>query len=273
MPMGASSSTPGATSRSSTASCRAPARRPAGPGTALGAAIYAGDGTADRAAPVVVRGNTATASTDNAQENGGGIYVGSGALLIANSTFFDNRAGGPGDDDGNGGAVYGSSGTIDIEHTMFDSNQASEEGDTLQSDNGALRLFGSIIDDATDPCVGDTVTSTGFNVSESIDAQCQFLGSDVEGGDPGLDVFGDNGGPTQTISIQPTSDAKEPSCRRASARQRSRTGEDQRGFKRPKGPALVDAGAFELGAKKALVGGTIAEAGNGRKHGGTTAGQ
>ena len=173
--------------------------------------------------------------------------MGSGALLIANSTFFDNRAGGPGDDDGNGGAVYGGSDTVDILHTTFDSNQASEEGDTLQSDNGTLRLFGSIIDDATDPCVGNTVTSTGFNVSESIDDQCQFLGSDVEGGDPGLDVFGDNGGPTQTISIQPTSDAKnlvpKGKCKDAT------DGEDQRGFKRPKGPRC-DAGAFERGAKK-----------------------
>ena len=54
--------------------------------------------------------------------------MGSGALLIANSTFFDNRAGGPGDDDGIGGAVYGGSDTVDILHTTFDSNQASEEG-------------------------------------------------------------------------------------------------------------------------------------------------
>ena len=210
---------------------------------AFGAAIYS-------SAPLVIkrsvlRGNTASAATDNTAENGGALYLNGDTTLIVNSTFFDNRAGGPGDNDGQGGAIFSSSVEVDVKHSTFDSNDASAEGDVFRALGGTLTVFGSIFDDGTDPCSGDSVVSSGFNVSESIDANCNFAGSDIVGGDPGLGVFADNGGPTETIAIQPTSDAKNlvslKKCKQATGL------EDQRGFTRPKGKKC-DAGAFELGA-------------------------
>jgi CSLREA domain-containing protein len=211
--------------------------------SALGAAIYS-------VAPLeirrsTIRGNTTSADTDNTSEHGGGVYVSGDEALIVNSTFFDNRAGGPGDNDGDGGAIYNSAGQVEVKHVTFDSNIGTDEGDTLSSVSGNLNLFGSIIDDAPDPCSGGTVLSDGFNVSESIDANCNFVGSDVPGGDPGLGSFADNGGFTETIAIAPTSDAKnlvpKSQCKPATGL------EDQRGFKRPNGKKC-DGGAFELGA-------------------------
>lgn len=192
-----------------------------------------------------VRGNTTSAATDGVAEQGGGLFISGGTALIVNSTFFDNRAGEPGGDDGIGGAIYAGTSQVDVKHVTFDSNQGSDEGDTLRASGGNLRLFGSIIDDAPDPCAGTSVASTGFNVSESIDTNCSFIGSDVPGGDPGLGSLADNGGFTDTIAIVSTSDAKN---RVPPAKCKDATGnEDQRGFKRPKGPKC-DAGSFERGA-------------------------
>ena len=212
---------------------------------ALGAGIYSSGDLTIRGS--TIRGNTASADQDNTAEHGGGVYVNAGDdILIVNSTFFDNRAGGPGDNDGIGGAVFAGTGQVDVKHSTFDSNIGSDEGDTFSTSSGSVSLFGSIIDDATDPCAGGGYTSAGFNVSESIDAGCNFVGSDVPGGDPGLAGITDNGGPTDTIALTPTSDAKnlvpKGKCKAATGL------EDQRGFTRPKGKRC-DAGSFELGAK------------------------
>jgi CSLREA domain-containing protein len=212
---------------------------------ALGGAIYSN-------APLTIkrstiRGNTASAGQDNTQENGGGVYVAGGTANIVNSTFFDNRAGGPGDNDGVGGAVYAASGSTHIKHVTFDSNQGSDDADSIGGGSGVADFFGSIIDDAGDPCEGSFVSSAGFNVTTSNDPDCALLGSDVPDGDADLGVFGDNGGFTETIPIAGTSDAKnlvpKKKCKKATRL------EDQRGFVRPKGKKC-DAGAFELGAKK-----------------------
>ncbi len=199
---------------------------------ALGAAIYSsGDLRVRRS---TIRGNTASADQDNTAERGGGIYVNAGNVSIVNSTFFDNRAGGPGDNDGLGGAIYAGAGTTNVKHVTFDSNDGSDEGDALHAAS-VLNLFGSIIDDGDDPCSGGSVESTGFNVIEEIDPgdDCNLVGQDFQGADPGLGTFADNGGPTETIAIEPTSDAKnivpKGKCKAATGL------EDQRGFTRPKG--------------------------------------
>jgi CSLREA domain-containing protein len=212
---------------------------------ALGGAIYSNAPLTIRRS--TIRGNTVSADQDNTQERGGGVYVAGDQANIVNSTFFDNRAGGPGDNDGLGGAVYAASGTTHIKHVTFDSNQGSDDADSIGGGSGVADFFGSIIDDAGDPCEGSFVSSVGFNVTNSNDPDCALLGSDVPDGDADLDVFGDNGGFTETIPIAGTSDAKnlvpKVKCKTATGL------EDQRGFVRPRGKKC-DAGAFELGAKK-----------------------
>jgi CSLREA domain-containing protein len=215
-----------------------------GGNAALGGAMYSSSELTIRGS--TIRGNGVSAETDNVAEHGGGIYFAGGESLIVNSTFFGNSAGDAGDNDGVGGAIYGGPGAVKVKHVTFDSNQGTDEGDTVHGSAGIIDLFGSVIDDATDPCTG-VVSSGGFNVSESIDAGCSFEQTDVVGGDPGLGSIGENGGPTPTIAIAPTSDAKnlvpKGKCKKATKNR------DQRGFKRPKGPGC-DSGAFELGAKK-----------------------
>jgi hypothetical protein len=179
---------------------------------ALGGAIYSNAPLTIRRS--TIRGNTVSADQDNTQERGGGVYVAGDQANIVNSTFFDNRAGGPGDNDGLGGAVYAASGTTHIKHVTFDSNQGSDDADSIGGGSGVADFFGSIIDDAGDPCEGSFVSSVGFNVTNSNDPDCALLGSDVPDGDADLDVFGDNGGFTETF---PRSSARRPPASRTSA--------------------------------------------------------
>lgn len=194
----------------------------------------------------LIRGNTATAAQDNVTEHGGGLYLGNDATVV-NTTFFDDRAGTGGDNDGIGGAIYVSSGTVEVSHVTIDSGLGTASGDAIGTTGGSVSLFGSLIDDSDDVCSGAAVTSAGYNVTEEEDAQCAFNGTDADGVVTGLGSLADNGGFSETIAFAPTSTAKDrvPKnlCKQATKNR------DQRGFKRPKGEGC-DSGAFELGAKK-----------------------
>ena len=97
---------------------------------------------------------------------------------------------------------------VEVKHVTFDSNQGSDEGDTLQRPAATWTSVRLDHRRRHRPVSGASVASSGLNVSESIDANCDFDRTDVVGGDPGLGSIADNGGPTPTIAIAPTSDAK-----------------------------------------------------------------
>lgn len=195
--------------------------------------------------------------------NGGGVYS-TEELTFVSDTITGNTAGagGNGGNGGNGGAGGGvySSANLTATYATFSGNSAGDLGHTngmppfLPANNGTYGLGGGIsgaatlantvlannvlADDAPNNCSG-TITDGGYNISfPSSDTSCPGT---FASGDPALGPLQDNGGPTQTMAIDPTSSAFEEvplaSCTAST---------DQRGEPRPGMPGQnCDAGAFE----------------------------
>jgi predicted outer membrane repeat protein len=219
---------------------------------------------------------TVTNSTfsDNPANNGGGIFN-SGTLTVTNSTFSGNgfRVG--------GGIANTGSGTLTVTNSTFSGNVAAEGGalaseGTLTVTNstfsgngfggivnlGSATLKGTIL--AAEPFGGNCaagastppVTDAGYNISD--DDSCGFTeapsGKSINGSTTlNLDPAGlqNNGGPTQTIALEPNSQAVDfipvADCTDQSMSPVKLT-TDQRGFPRPDSGNLnaCDVGAFEL---------------------------
>jgi CSLREA domain-containing protein len=195
----------------------------------------------------LIQGIDTRAEEDNVGEHGGGIFLQGGNLDVVNSTFFNTSAGFGLDNDGSGGAVFVAGGAAELSHVTIDATDATSVGDAFGGTSGSLLVRQSVVEDAPDPCSGTPVFSGGFNVTEDDDADCDFIGSDAPNVVTGLGSVSDNGGPTLTIPISPTSLAKN-FVPKAPCKQHTKF-EDQRKFQRPKGKKC-DAGAFELGATK-----------------------
>jgi predicted outer membrane repeat protein len=69
---------------------------------------------------------------------GGGIYN-AGMLLVKDSVFIDNHAGGP---DASGGAIY-NRGTLTVTHSTFSGNTTTSRGGGIYNYNGKLTLLES----------------------------------------------------------------------------------------------------------------------------------
>lgn len=166
-------------------------------------------------------------------------------ITVTNSTLFRNSAEGP------GGGIKNASGTLSLVQDTFAGNGAPSGGGAVDN-SGMAHLFGTILarnpGGGTKNCAG-TIVDEGYNISD--DMTCGFGGQN-----PLLDKAGlkDNGGPTQTISLQPGNPAIDLIPFHARP-----TKFDQRGELRPDpedgtdGPC--DVGAFEvqesrLGAKQ-----------------------
>ncbi len=194
--------------------------------------------------------NSVDSLDDAGNQNGGAIWFEGGSATIVNSTFFDNDAGIDDGGTGFGGGIFVNAGSAAIEHVTFSGNasdEAGDGGDSVATGDGAgdgIAIGRSILP-GVDPCHAEMpeLVSTGFNVAVFEDSDCGFVGSDTTDGSldivPGGPI--DNGGPTPTIGLEPTSDAidKVPvaSCGPAAS-------VDQRGFFRPSGTGC-DAGAYE----------------------------
>jgi hypothetical protein len=159
-----------------------------------------------------------TFSGNSSQVGGGGILTNLATLTVTNSTFSGNSAG-PG---GSGGGIEIIGGSVTLRGTIL----AAEAGGN---------------------CVG-TITDAGYNISD--DGSCGFtvapIGTSINNSTTlNLDPLGlqNNGGPTQTIALEPNSQAVDfipvASCAVTT---------DQRGFPRPDSgnTSFCDAGAFEL---------------------------
>lgn len=221
--------------------------------------------------------------SNNEAFDGGGI-LNSGTLTVTNSTISDNAsdvtAGG-----GGGGGVYNNpGGTVTVTDSTFAGNSASNAGgggiyndggtftvtNSTIAGNSAIYIGGGIYNagiltaknillannvaySGTANCVLDsgTATSLGYNVSDDDTCTSSFTATGDENNvipGAGLDPKGlqNNGGPTQTIALQPGSPTVDhipvADCTDASG---NPVKTDQRGIKRPQGPAC-DVGAFEL---------------------------
>ena len=182
-------------------------------------------------------GNVAT------QGSGGAIY-GDGMVAITNSTFADNGAGTA------GGALYSAGSTPPV--IMVVTNSTFADNSAVTGDTVAVhRVGGSIVfrnsilaSSGTSGNCSGSMTDGGHNLDSG--SSCGFTSAmdSLNNTDPLLDPAGlaDNGGPTQTIALQPGSlaiDAGDPArCAGPPV-----NGVDQRGFERS--AAACSIGAYE----------------------------
>jgi polymorphic membrane protein len=181
---------------------------------------------------------------------GGGIFN-SGTLTVTNSTFSDNSA----TDIGGGvGGGIDNEGTLTVTNCTFSGNSAGLGGGGIGNlPLGSTTLKGTILAAEPGGNCGGVITDAGYNISD--DVSCPLAsGTSVDGSTTlNLDPLGltNNGGPTQTIALEPNSEAVDfipvASCKDQEAIPQPLT-TDQRGFPRPDSGNLAacDAGAFEL---------------------------
>jgi len=217
--------------------------------------------------------NNCTFSANGGSANGGGIYNTDGATLtITNSTFSGN-------DSGDGGGIDNFDGTLTVTNSTFSGNTTGNFGGgilnnalgtvavtncTFADNNGPpsagaianfgnATLKGTVLAASTGGNCSFTITDAGHNISD--DGSCGFSGTSINNSTTlNLDPAGlqNNGGPTETIALQPDSQAVDfipiADCTDQSSPTPQPLTTDQRGFPRPDPGNLnfCDAGAFEL---------------------------
>jgi hypothetical protein len=156
---------------------------------------------------------TVTGSTLSANETGGfggGLYTNAVANLT-NDTFFGNQG------MADGGGIYADKGArLTVTHVTLVGNVsvASDAGTGVGGgvfDNDASVGVTASIFAANYPggdCAGDPVIDGGYNLDD--DGTCGFTGTSISDvASPGVDSsgLGNNGGPTETIALEPGSPA------------------------------------------------------------------
>jgi hypothetical protein len=203
--------------------------------------------------------NHATGGPGVGGGQGGAMDNSGGTATITNSTFSDNQAEGSNGGQGSGGAIVNiSGGVLTVVNSTFSGNEATggrPNGGVINNDGTTVSFKGTILASSSpDNCGGFTATDAGYNISD--DNSCGFTmapsGTSINNSttlhlDPaGLAM---NGGPTETIALEPDSEAVDfipvASCTDQSSQPLMT---DQRGFPRPDpgNPNFCDAGAFEL---------------------------
>ena len=196
--------------------------------------------------------NDSTIANNIADQSGGGIYTRT-ALTVNNSTISGNTA------NGFGGGIRSESGATVLYHATIAGNVADLDGNNVGSGGGisqnfdasTVTILNTIVADntvngGTDPeCYGN-VASGDYNLLENVTAGCivgGLTGNNL-GGDPGLGLLADNGGPTLTKEIGSSSAAVDHIPAGTNGCAASLT-VDQRGIPRPLN-FRCDIGAFEL---------------------------
>ncbi len=177
---------------------------------------------------------------NNSASAGGGIEN-YGRMSISNSTIVNNSA-------GFGGGIESLDGSMSILNSTIANNSGIGGGiETFFP----VRIGGSIVgDNSDDDCLQysvGTITDRGYNLSS--DSSCSFMNTgSLQNTNPQFDPDGlqNNGGLTLTVALEPDSPAVDhiPVGR-------SCPPSDQRGVRRPQGPAC-DIGAFEMTAADGL---------------------
>jgi CSLREA domain-containing protein len=182
---------------------------------------------------------TRSTISKNRSKKGGGLYaVGVGSALVTNSTISGNS------DTGQGGAAIfyqAETDAISIESTTIADNEPTaghfsvEAGEQAAPDS--LSLFASIVFDPGKECGDDeaSVASDGRNVVGDKTCAVDETLFDLKA-DPKLGPLADNGGPTKTHALNPSSPAID--------RVPCSPGIDQRGLPRPQ-RTDCDSGSYE----------------------------
>jgi hypothetical protein len=220
-------------------------------------------------------------SGSNEEGGGGGIYNDSGTLMVVNSTIAGNTANfglGGGGGIWNGGTAtvvnstvagntefnpagsfsgggIGNAGTLTLINTTVTGNSANDTGGGLFNVGTSFTIKSTLLasNDSAGNCdfSAATAASLGYNISDDDTCTSSFTAIGDENNvipGAGLDPkdLQNNDGPTQSIALLPTSPAVDhiPLADCTDAHDKRVTA-DQRGVKRPQGPAC-DTGAFEL---------------------------
>lgn len=225
------------------------------------AAGFGFDGGAIRTTDGLVRLEGVTAFGNTAGEDGGAVWVGSGASLEAiNSTFSQNRA----RNDGGGISLNNVGASADLRSVTISENRADDDGDGLGNGGGldggignsTVMMLNSILagndDGSPNPSdqVNDCVSNANFMPRFVISSQQLGAGecfatlpapdTNQSPVNAGLQGFGDNGGLTATYGLTANSPALAAG---GSAFPDSCPATDQRGVARPAGKC--DIGAFQ----------------------------
>ncbi|MFN8539831.1 MAG: choice-of-anchor Q domain-containing protein [Thermomicrobiales bacterium] len=194
----------------------------------LNNAILSGNATG-----VHVQGGSATLTNATLNGNGESVVAAGGSTTLTNATISDNST---------GVSVVG--GIATLTNVTLNKNVVG-----VARSGGTVDLTNTIVANSTnDDCTG-AITNLAHNLDT--DASCGFEGvnGSLSGIPAGLDPTGlhDNGGPTRTIKLLPTS----PAINAANSTFCVQTGPgkvngiDQRGISRPQGLGC-DIGAYEL---------------------------
>jgi hypothetical protein len=178
---------------------------------------------------------------------GGGIYNG-GTLTLINSTVSGNSV-----QMFYGGGIYNTSMLSMTNDTLSGNTAGCCHGGGI-GNIGTLTMKNTILANSlvSGNCYmgsGGVIDSQGHNLSDDASCAAWFKSADQSGVPAGLDPAGlkNNGGPTQTIALLPTSAAVDavPTSPTNYCTPTTELATDQRGVARPSGPAC-DIGAFEL---------------------------
>jgi hypothetical protein len=204
---------------------------------------YEGGGISNDRGTLTV--TNSTLSGNSANEGGGinGINSDSGTITVTNSTLSANSA------TNIGGGILNGGGTLTVTNSTLSSNSAHIGGGLFNTFQGAASFKSTIVSGNTGGnCYANPpISSAGYNLSD--DGTCGFnaTGDQNNVASIGLDPHGlrNNGGPTQTIALLPTSVAVDAipvsACTDTNG---NPVATDQRGISRPQG-AGCDIGAFE----------------------------
>jgi CSLREA domain-containing protein len=199
---------------------------------------------------------TASSLSANTSANGGGA-LNLGTLIVTDSTIDGNEAAGQGGGgiksnqggsallrnttiSGNTANISGggisNAGTLTLDSVTLSGNNAAA-GTSLTNITGTVTIGNSVLASTGGNCSG-AVTSVGHNLDSG--GTCSLSASaDLTGVNPLLGPLTANGGPTATHALLASSPARDAGAAGADC-----PATDQRGIKRPQGPAC-DIGAYE----------------------------
>ncbi len=213
-----------------------------------------GGGIVVSAGDLNITGSTISGNATGAR--GGGIVFGAATntATVTNTTITGNTA-----NSGNGGGIAVFQGTFNLRHSTVTGNTAGGGlGTGLASYSNGTSIANTVVtssiiagnagSDVDNELVGlgsNTISSTGFNLIGSSNANAQFGAAGDQTGisDPGLGPLADNGGPTLTHALL----AGSPAIGAGDTTSTEITDQRGAGFARLVG-SNVDVGAFELQA-------------------------
>jgi CSLREA domain-containing protein len=182
-----------------------------------------------------------TVAEGDVSDIGGGIFNG-GTLEVTNSTFSGNSVG------DSGGAIYNNGGTLEVTNSTFSNNSAINDGGGIfNGSGGTATLRNTIV--ANSPsggnCFNDggTLNDDGYNMDDDGTCVDPSVTTSKTVADAKLGPLQNNGGPTFTHALLPTSPALNAIPPAGGCGVGITT--DQRGVTRPQGTGC-DIGAFEL---------------------------